>query len=279
MTVDCKWIENNLEALSCGTLSAEESRIARVHIESCDACAKEVAALNAIDPLIKRLFESELDRALRATTTPSRSFPRRRLAALTSAVVLAGSVLLVLQLRTQHQKAVPAAPVAQALAPSQGPEPATPVKTTEATKAERAKPVETALDDRVQSAPSLQDTDKNAPEFLVSDPAGYSRTLNDFRGHILLIGVLKPGQSDSMSNLEKLYKAAGSNPKYRFLGVFNERQARAPNTTFPLAYNKGSRLFGAGPGDFVLLDENGKILQRGSLVKDFNSLRKTLLGN
>src|SRR5215831_14308641 len=119
MTVDCKWVENNLEALFCGGLSAEDSRIARVHIESCGACAKEVAELNAIDPIIKRHFESELDRALRATTIRSRLFPKRRLAALTSAVVLAASVLLVVQLRTQHQNAlIPPAPAARITAPS-----------------------------------------------------------------------------------------------------------------------------------------------------------------
>jgi len=280
MTIDCKWVEKNLEALFCGALSAEESRIAREHIESCGACAKDVATLNAIDPIIKRHFEAELDRALRATTTSSRTWPKRRLAAMTSAVVLGASVLLVVQLRTQHQNAVvPPVPVARVLAPSQAPESEPPVKSTDGTNVERTKPVEGAADDRRQSAPSVAATDKDVPEFLVSDPAGYSRTLSDYRGHILVIGVLNTRQSDSMSNLEQLYRAAGSNPKYRFLGVFNERRPRPANTTFPLVYNQGSRLFGAQPGDFVLLDESGRVQQRGSLVKDFSSLRKILLGN
>jgi len=56
----------------------------------------------------------------------------------------------------------------------------------------------------------------------------------------------------------------------------SERQPKPTNTTFPLAYNQGSRLFEAAPGDFVLVNETGSVQLRGSLVKDFDKLQKAL---
>src|SRR5437660_10675601 len=118
MTVDCQWIHKNLEALFCGTLSPEENRIARAHIESCGACDREVAALNAIDPLVKRYFQSELNRAVRVSATRSRTWLKRRLA-LASAGVLAAAVLLAVALRTPPQSpATPSASVGQEVTPS-----------------------------------------------------------------------------------------------------------------------------------------------------------------
>src|SRR5262245_35444180 len=60
MTVDCEWIERNLEGLFSGRLTEEESRIARRHIEGCEACQREIRGLNAIDPLIKQHFRRQL---------------------------------------------------------------------------------------------------------------------------------------------------------------------------------------------------------------------------
>ena len=256
MMVDCQWIHKNLEALFCGTLSLEEDRIARAHIESCGSCNQEVGALNAIDPLVKRYFQGELNRAVRFSAIRSRTVWKRRLA-LTSAGVLAASVL-------------PPSPV---------PESAPPVKTTDTSNIERAKPLENAPGDHAQSSDARPLTDNNASEFLVTDPAGYSRTLGDYRGHTLVIGVLNSSQPDSTSNLERLYEAFGSNSRFRFLAISDDHQVKPANTTFPIAYNQGSKLFEAAPGDFVLLDEAGKIRLRGSLVKDFESLRRALQGN
>ena len=106
----------------------------------------------------------------------------------------------------------------------------------------------------------------------------YAVDLDDYRGHVVVIGVWAAGLSEPTANLDRLYKAFGPNPKFRFLGVSNQRSAKPANTTFPAVYNQGSKLFGALPGEFVLLDENGSIERRGSLVKDFNSLQKELQG-
>ena len=61
MTVDCKWVEKNLEALFCDRLNPEQDQLARRHIDSCVSCRNEVQALNAIDPLIKNHFRRELE--------------------------------------------------------------------------------------------------------------------------------------------------------------------------------------------------------------------------
>jgi hypothetical protein len=116
----------------------------------------------------------------------------------------------------------------------------------------------------------------SAPEFLLTDPAGYSHSLEDYRGHVVVIGVWRHDQRESIANLEELYKTFGTNSKIRFVGVPNDRRSKADNTTFPVLYNQGSKLFGAKAGEFVLLDENGSVESRGSLVKDFDSLTKTL---
>ena len=44
MTVDCQWIEKNLEALSCDRLNEEEVRLAKAHIEACESCRTEAQA-------------------------------------------------------------------------------------------------------------------------------------------------------------------------------------------------------------------------------------------
>jgi hypothetical protein len=118
----------------------------------------------------------------------------------------------------------------------------------------------------------------NAPDFLVTDPAGYAHTLDDFRGHVVVVGVWSRNQGESIANLERLYKSFATNPKIRFVGVPNDRQSKPDKTTFPVLYNQGSKLFGAKPGEFVLLDENGTVESRGSLVKDIDALTKTLRG-
>jgi hypothetical protein len=278
MTVDCQWIHKNLEALFCGTLSPEDNRMARAHIESCSACEREVAALNAIDPLVKGYFQNQVNLAIHASAARQRTLRGRRIA-VCSAAVLAASVLLGVVLHSPHRsQATQSTPIAQEVVGSQIPESAPQVKTDDTTDVERAKPVESAPLDRAQPAGARPAID-NKPEFLVTDPAGYSRTLADYRGHILVVGLLNSRQPDSTSNLERLYKTFNSNPKIRFLAIADDRRAKPANTTFPIAYNQGSRLFDARPGDFVLLDEAGKIRLRGSLAKDIESLRKTLQGD
>jgi len=275
MTVDCQWIEKNLEALLCDALNPEESRLAQAHIDNCGSCAKEIAALNTIDPLVKRLFRSELNRSVSARPRARRVLTPG-LVGLSSAALIAVSVLLFFTLRVPQQNTVlQTGTVAEQVAPASS-EVAPVVKSTEGAGVERAKPVESAQPDRTPIPRGVPAPENNGPDFLVTDPAGYQRTLADYRGHLLVMGVLNAGQPDVASNLESLYKTFGPNPKLRFIGISSDRQARVANTTFPVAYNQGSKLLGAQPGEFVLLDEAGMIQLRGSLVRDFETLRKSL---
>ena len=274
MNIDCQWISKNLEALFCNGLAPEEDRLARTHIESCPGCKEEVAALTAIDPLIKSYFQRELSLAGRRRS-PS-AFPRRVLG-LTAAGVAVAAILFALVPRAPETTPIaqPPAPIAQTTPVEPAPNKA------DGATSERAKPSPTVKDQAevrgdIRPSDSASALDSNAPDFVVTDPAGYSRTLGDYRGYTLLIGVWSSSQPDSAANLERLYKLFGSNPKLRLIGVTNERQAKPANTTFPVLYNQGSRLLDAKPGEFVLLDESGALRQRGSLQKDFENLSRLL---
>ena len=275
MNMDCQWIDKNLEALFTGTLSPEEQDRAQQHIENCGPCGKEIAALNSIDPVVKRYFETELNRIQHATP---RRVAKGRVAALSAAALVAVSLLLVVTFRTPSPNlSVSQTERAQSNASAQ-PAAVQPDKNTEGATAgvERAKPSEGSAGDTAQSPGVIPTAGSNAPEFLVTDPAGYSRTLDDYRGHIFVIGILKSGETDAASNLERLYRIFETNPKFRFLAVSNDRALKLANATFPLAYNQGSKLFGASAGDFVVLNEAGLVQLRGSLVRDFDALERAL---
>jgi len=274
MTVDCQWVEKNLEALFCDRLSQEQDRLAQAHIRNCDSCNKQVQALNAIDPLVKHYFRQELEIAGRPRVLHS-----GRIVSVSGAAA-AVFVILFLLIRTPQTAPVIApaadAPNATTVVSAESPGP---IKRDEAGELQRAKPSAEpsapALDRRPVVPPAIR---SDAPDFLVTDPAGYSHKLDEYRRHVVVIGVWSADETESISNIERLYKAYGANPKFRFLGITNHYQAKPANTTFPVLYNQGSRLFGAKPGEFVLVDENGAVELRGSLVKDFDSLTKILRG-
>jgi hypothetical protein len=273
MNIDCQWIDKNLEALFSGTLSREDQVHAQQHIENCGLCGKEVAALNAVDPLVKRYFQSQLNRVQQGSSS---TVAKGRLVLVSSAALIAVCLIIFATLRTSHSYSVnPSQGSAQIASSPQPVDIAPSVKSSDGnTTGERAKPVESAPDAVAPTGHSIATPDNNAPDFVVIDPAGYSRTLADYRGYVFVLGVLRADQLDATSDFERLYKEFGSNRKLRFLGVSPDRQIR--NTTFPIAYNQGSKLFGALPGDFVLLDEAGSIQLRGSLVKDFDKLETSL---
>jgi hypothetical protein len=271
--MNCRWIENNLEALFCDRLDQEQSQQARAHIDNCEACRREMQAFNAIDPIIKNYFRGELQKARQ---------PRRvhagRIFGLSAAALSLAAVMLFLVLRVpQTSPVLPSGPVASQPPAAINVEPAPEIKNTDTAPAvERAKPAadRTKRTDRVPPAKAA--VSPNAPEFLVDDPAGYSRRLEDFRGHIVVMGLWSGASAEAIANLERLYKVYGSNAKFRFVGVSNQSLAKPANATFPVFYNQGSKLLGAQPGEFVLLDENGAVALRGSLVKDFDGLQRFL---
>ena len=274
MNVNCQWIEKNLEALFCGTLTDEEGRLARAHIENCTSCREETQALNAIDPLIKKYFRRELEIARRP-----RFVHRGRIFGLSGAAVAAVVVLLLLLIRTSEPNPViPSVAVAPTVTPTPEINTPAPIKQNEPAEVQRAKPSPGPSAPLDRQPRRVAPIGPDAPEFRITDPAGYSHTLDEYRGRIVVIAVWNRKQAEPISNIERLYKAFAANPKVRFLGVSNDYQPKPANTTFPVVYNDGSKLLGAKPGEFVLLDENGSIELRGSLSKDFDSLTKVLNG-
>jgi len=277
MTMDCTWVNKNLEAVLSDDLSAEEGRQARGHIESCEPCRKEVQALIAIDPLIKKYFQAQLNRALSARASGASVLSWRRMAWSGGAVAAVASILFVIVLGSSQVEIGPpkaavqpqAAPIASVEAPSV-------IKDDAPAGEERAKPSAHTADAGSIPASSVPEPDANALPFLITDPAGYTRSLEDFRGFTTLIGVWSADQPESIANLERLYQVFGSNPKLRVIGVSNQRRPKPKNTTFPIFYNQGSRLLDAKSGEFILLNEAGTVRMRGSIVKDFDSLSRAL---
>src|SRR5215831_3926384 len=136
MNVNCQWIETNLESLFCDTLTEEESRLARAHIEDCTSCRKEAQALNAVDPVIKNYFRHELEVARRP-----RFVHKGRVFGFSTAAGALVIVLSLLVLRTP-QPAPLTAPVALAPTVPPVPQPNTPapIKQNDPGEVQRAKP-------------------------------------------------------------------------------------------------------------------------------------------
>jgi hypothetical protein len=272
---DCQWVEKNLEAIFCETLTPELNQRARQHINSCDSCREELEALTTVDSLVRRNFRRDLQ-----TAQSPRVMNRTRVLGLSSAALATVAVLLFVVVRaSQTDPGFPTIPTPGIPAPTASADLPAPVDTDAPSDVERAKP--TAAPDRESGnvAGLATPASENGPDFLVIDPAGYSHTVDEYRGHIVVIGVWSNDQPQPTSNLERLYKAHASNTRIRFVGVSNDSQRRPANTTFPVAYNQGSKIFGARVGEFVLLNEAGTIQLRGSLTNDFDSLRRALQGN
>jgi hypothetical protein len=270
MNVDCRWISHNLEAYYFDRLSAEESALARTHMDNCAPCREEIRSLRAVDSLVRKHFHRQLAIA---------QMPKRRRAAAFvyggAAGVAAAAFLLIALLRTDPLPAPAAAgdmQLPQASVPAgAAPQPAV-IKSIEAAPPERSKPTPATAAAASPRAPAPAPLPPDAPAFLVTDPAGYSRSLADYRGYVLIVGVWSSDHPESFAALERLYQTFSANSRIRILGVSNEHQVKPAKTTFPVAYNQGSRLLSAQAGDFVVVDPGGSIQLRGSLSRDFETL-------
>jgi hypothetical protein len=104
----------------------------------------------------------------------------------------------------------------------------------------------------------------DGPPFEITDPAGYIATLETYKGHVLLFGVVSSEQKTVVRNLQQLYDAFGSNPGLRILAV-SRRDDNIAAATFPKFFNHGSKLLGLKAGEFMLLDETGNSRLKGLL--------------
>src|SRR5215471_16711232 len=107
-SLDCNWVKEHFEALFCERLEPEQNRLVREHMESCASCRREIEALNAIDPLVKRHFQRELA----AAQSPRVAHTGRLLGVGTAALALVGILLFVVLRAPQPTPAAPAQMVA-----------------------------------------------------------------------------------------------------------------------------------------------------------------------
>jgi hypothetical protein len=259
MNLDCRWFDNKLEPFLNESLPADEHRAAHVHLANCGACRQTVEGLRSIDPLIKRVFQQDLATA---------RLPRRRRSAAVVGVFATATVSLVLLIvlltpqRFSEVRPAQNGPQSAAINPLDSP--AVP-KMDENAAADRAKP-ENAVDRSAAPAqPSNPPSQRSAPDFLITDPAGYSRSLADYRGSVLLFGVFGPDQPQVVANLQRVYETFGKNTRLRIVGVTSQHVAKPAGATFTMAYNEGSALLGASPSQFIIVDDAGKVRYRGSL--------------
>jgi len=269
MKVDCQWISTNLEAFFSESLDVQQLQQASEHLKTCLSCRSEVQALRDVDPLIKQLLEFRMTKALAAAHAPKRS-AAFQLGLAGAAVALVGVLVFVAFLgRTGGLGNL--LPASQTTLQSEGnpdSQNSNDVKVDGEIPALRAK--SDAPDPKspgIKPGPEPPITDIS-PAFLVTDPAGYSTNLEDYRGHVLFIGVWSEDQPEASQNIQKLYQAFGNRKEVRILGVTSRNQERPAGMTFPMVFNNGSRLLDIRSSDFAVVDKEGNVQMRGSLVVD-----------
>jgi hypothetical protein len=275
MKVDCQWLNANLEAFFCDSLDADQLQLVSEHLRTCLSCRSEVQALRDVDPLVKQLLEYRTMKAVASAHAPRRSVGFRLGLAGAAAALVGIMVFVAVQVRTGGFGGL--LPTSKTTVQNQdfannpdnpGSRYGNDVKIDGETPAVRAKP--DAPDPKATGIkPGLEPavTD-NSPAFLVTDPAGYSRSLEDYRGRVLLIGVWSADQPEAAQNIQRLYETFGNRKEVRILGVSSHNQERPAGMTFPMAFNNGSRLLEARSSDYVVVDKEGNVQMRGSLAGD-----------
>jgi hypothetical protein len=261
---NCEWLNSKLEAYFCDDLTGDELKRFQGHLGSCAECHQQVQSLKQIDPLVRGVLQHRLAIAQMAAHANGR--PRVfKLAVAAAGMVAVAVVLMVFGPRSTLE--TPAPPVAV-----QPPEIQNPIEP-DGIKKDSAQEQDVKLGKPgdgtpVQPAPQpyLDKALVNGPEFSIMDSAGISANLEAYRGRVVLFGVVSPDQKAAVSNLDQIYEALGSNGRIRIFGVASHRTDQFRGTQFPLFFNNGSQLLGAGEGDFRLVDSAGKVKLEGSLA-------------
>jgi hypothetical protein len=270
MKVDCSWFNANLEAYFCDSLDTQQLQLALDHLKTCLSCRSEVQSLRDLEPMVKQLLEFRMAKATAAAHAPRRSIGFQ-LGLAGAAVAVVGTLSFVVFLRHGDRPGNLTSAVGSARQNSDSLNPGD-VKLDETAPAPRAKP--DAPDPKlpgVKPAPEPAITD-NSPAFLVTNPEGYSTSLEDYRGHVLFIGVWSSDRPEAAQNIQRLYQTFGSRKDVRILGVTSRTEKRPAGMTFPLVFNSGSRLLETRSPNYVIVDKEGNVQLRGSLVGDANTL-------
>jgi hypothetical protein len=254
---DCSWLNSKMEELFSDALPPAERDRANAHLAACPSCREEVESLRAIDPLIQKVLRYRT--ALAAAPAPRRLHVGRALGTATAALcaVALAIVLVMPRTPTDTSAATGFGVMGEVKVAEEREKPDGPVRVLLAPKEEEPT---NAPDKSVQ---------KSAPEraqgFAVMDAARYEKRLSDFRGQILLIGVLAPKQPKAAANLERLYRTFGT--QLRLLAIAESRRDPAPiNTPFQIYYNNGSDLLGTNEAEYAIVDRAGTVVSKGTLI-------------
>jgi hypothetical protein len=270
MKIDCRWFGINLEAYFCETLGEEDLRLAAEHLKTCLNCRKEVQALNDIDPLVKQVLEFRMTKAEAAARAPRRSVPFQ-LGLAGAALALTGGLAFLVFSRQTGSPTVPQLPSSATASNTDSPVAET-TKTDDSTPTLRTKPDAPGTRPTVSKPGPEPVIPDNAPEFRVSFPEGYSTNLQDYKGRVLVVGVWSSDQPEAVKNLQKLYQAFGTRREVQILGASTRRLDRPAGTTFPMVFNNGSRLLETRTSNLVVVDKEGNVQMRDSLIGDSGTL-------
>jgi hypothetical protein len=278
MTTNCQWCQSKLETYFSEELNQEDLGLFQAHLASCPACSREVQELRDIDPMMRQLLKRRLAQARAAGQWNTR--PR------VWKVALAGSGIALAAVLGIGMLALRKAPEPQIVQEPPKIEERAPTSVVENPK-EKATPPAAPLQGKPNEGisvppapqPELDMRPVNGPDFAIIDASGEGSTLETYKGHVLLFGVVSSDQKDALANLQELYQAFGSNPNVRILGVANRRDDKFEGSTFPLRFNHASKLLGVQNGQFVIVDTAGSPKLRGSLSNATDVTRaRTQLG-
>jgi hypothetical protein len=255
----CEWINPKLEAYFTDELAGEELHRVQDHLAACAECRRQVDSFNEIDSMVRGVFQRRVALAQHAAQTPAR--PRVLRVAMAGAGLAVAAFLLVIGMKFFEQ--TPAPPTA--VNPPSVPDVQPGIKKDDVGERRLAKPDE-AVPPGTVVEPAVEHIGSDAPDFVITDPAGYTTTLETYRGRALLFGVVSPDQQKAVAGLQKMYDSFGRNGGIRIVGVSRQREENFDKATFPVLFNHGSKLMGVADGHFLLLDSTGNPRLEGSLT-------------
>ena len=267
MNVDCRWVDSNLEAVLSDQLDPDQKSGFEKHLNTCEYCRGEIEGYAKVDRLVGAYMNQQ---TARAYEVPHPRISSGRLAAVATAAAAVLAVVLWLP-SVANQPATQAPPLAEVSAPDTPSAVVDIDKAPDAPASERAKPgVDAAPAQEAQTAPaSTADIPESAdPRFYVTDAAGYSCSLDDFAGSVLVFAVFGESYAEA-ARFQEVYDSYAPKSNLRILGVSTVTTADRPSgITFPLMTNRGSSLLDTPAGEFVVVGADGTPHRRGSLNDD-----------
>jgi len=260
---NCQWINSKLEAYFTEELPGEEFQRVQDHLASCAECRRQVDSFQEIDSMVRGVFKRRVALAQQAAQMNTR--PRVFKIALASTTLAVVALLLVIGMPFFQQ--TPAPPVATQTPSVPEIQPEVKKDSVEGSaNRQLAKPGDEAPAPTAVE-PSLESIGSDAPDFVITDPAGYTATLETYRGRAFLFGVVSRDQKSAVAGLQQIYDAFDSNRGIRIVGISRQhRDEGFDRATFPILFNHGSKLMGIADGHFLLLDATGKPRLEGSLT-------------